>query len=137
MKRLVLVAVLAMPCLCRAADEPKYQGRPLSHWFNVLEKPAVLRDDERWVAAGVLAKLSPADHAGLPWILERLKSRACDGRSHEMFALRRIGPPSVAALTEMLKEDDKDARVAAALALAELSPHSQPALPQLTRLLKD
>jgi HEAT repeat protein len=70
-----------------------------------------------------------------PTISGLLASKTLADRARDSLAA--MGPPGVAALTELLKDPEAGHRCAAALTLRSLGPKARAAVPQLTQALSD
>src|SRR4051812_24818718 len=103
-------SITALLAASAAAEEPSYQGKPVSHWVGNLSAPTAAG---RFQAAKALAAIGgPA----VPALVEALKLTDETPRFRAAVAetLGKIGPPakdSVAALTAMTAEKTTEVRL--------------------------
>ena len=98
-------------------------------------------DPVRIEAAYALAQIGDAAEPAIPALMERTKDDNVEVRRYlpEAFgSLGAIAAPAVPALIEMLENDhDKQVRFEAALALAQIGPAANDAVPVLANALRD
>lgn len=136
-------AFCCLPVGLGLADEPQYQGKPVSDWIAQAKDPDVGRRRE---AVVVLGNLAPEVDGVLPALIELLKdkgqfmpanreARICNLAAR---ALSRMGPAAkdaVPGLVALLS--DRDCRETAASVLGCIGPGARDAVPALAELLHD
>ena len=108
----------------------------------VPELREVLKDKEekvRRAAANALAGIGQAAKKAIPDLVETLKDKDQEVCQNAAMALAAIGLPAVAALIEVLKNEDEHEQVrrAAIKALANIGWEAKDAIPDLIEALKD
>ena len=98
-------------------------------------------DAVRVEAAYALAQIGDAAESAIPVLMERTKDNSVEVRRYLAEAFGSLGPaaaPAVSVLCDMLASDhDEQTRFEAALALAQVGPAANDAVPVLTRAFTD
>jgi outer membrane protein assembly factor BamB/HEAT repeat protein len=96
-----------------------------------------LRADHPKIRAGAVAALVRGARRSLPLLKRFLAPDHEDLHVVTFEIVRRIGPPAIPLLVELLRDDSDSVRRNAVDALIDLSPHTQRIQPALTRALRD
>jgi HEAT repeat protein len=118
------------------AQQPTYQGKPLSQWIDALKGKDLLA---RVRALNVLlAEAGPEARPAVPALIGVFE-RKDESFLHPVaaVALSKIGPVAVLELRDGLRHKDKFVRSGSALALGMMGDRARPATPALTRALLD
>ena len=134
----------------RLGDENEATRRMAAYALAAVGTPAVpalsealqhTADAVRVEAAYALAQIGNAAEAVIPTLIEGTKDDNVEVRRYLAEAFGSIGPdaaPAVPALIDMLDNDeDKQARFESALALAQIGPAANDAVPILEKALRD
>src|SRR5262245_32999218 len=140
--RKFLVMLAAALLIVPAAPGQTFLGKSRADWLNELEKGDAKTQRS---AAFALGKLGDASSETLDALRESLKSKLPEVRDAAAFALGEIAPRFQAAvwrqagreLRGLLGDDDKRVRRSAAFALGSCGEQAQPALGDLTRVLRE
>ncbi len=96
---------------------------------------------EQVAACQALAAIGPPAHKAVPRLLDLVENGVTSSRGHAVLTLAAIGPvEGVDIVTPILAATDDftvTVRGRALMALAELGPHAESALPQIRKLLED
>lgn len=105
----------------RHFTEPRYDGKTVSQWVQLLKSGEIGR---------------PGAEA-VPALISAFKGQGADVRNRAAEALGGIGPSAVPALTAALKEEDAWVRRNAATALGRIGPAAKEAIPALLEARQD
>gem|GEM_PF-3888712 len=123
----MLVALTALD-----ANEPRYNGQPMSFWLDGLKDTDVR---VRAGAAYALAEIGAPAKSAVPALKEALRDPESRVRSAAIQALGSIGAPGVPALREALRDPDVSLQSKAIETLGNLGPAAKNAAVELVELL--
>lgn len=135
-RRCATLLALAFALGCQ--DEEKYHDKPLEYWVAALRNP---NPAVRAEAVEAIAEASPRTTKTVDLLLNALATES-DSSLHPVFAhalgqLGEAAAPAVPRLAELLRDDHREIREAAAAALGNIGSAASAAVPALARALDD
>jgi HEAT repeat protein/outer membrane protein assembly factor BamB len=134
---MILAAGLSQGVALSQSARPREQSSPASSPARVRDWANRLLANDPKVRAVAEASLVKGAGRSLPLLRRFLDPRREDLHAVTLEIIRRIGPPAIPLLVDLLRHESDSVRRSAADALIDLAPHTEWVQPALRRALRD
>jgi HEAT repeat protein len=131
--RFLTVATFGLLSGCSSTDRA-YNGRSAESWATQLTAE---RAHDRVIAADALYHVAPQSDAVVNALLRAMRDSDPEVQRTVVVALSTIGPRAIPGMTAAVEDDHASVRSLAIELLAQQGSASIPALPEITRALRD